>query len=42
VQTAQARIDARLAAAEALWKARVARCGAASGPLAWIFDRVAT
>jgi tetratricopeptide (TPR) repeat protein len=42
VQTPQERIDARLAAAEALWKARVARCGAASGPLAWIFDRVAT
>jgi tetratricopeptide (TPR) repeat protein len=38
----QERIDARLAAAEALWNARVARCGAASGPLAWIFDRVAT
>jgi tetratricopeptide (TPR) repeat protein len=40
--TVQERIDARLAAAEALWNARVARCGAASGPLAWIFDRVAT
>jgi tetratricopeptide (TPR) repeat protein len=40
--TVQERIDARLAAAEALWNARVARCGAVSGPLAWIFDRVAT
>jgi tetratricopeptide (TPR) repeat protein len=40
--TVQERIDARLTAAEALWNARVARCGAASGPLAWIFDRVAT
>jgi tetratricopeptide (TPR) repeat protein len=40
--TLQERIDARLAAAEALWNARVARCGAADGPLAWIFDRVAT
>jgi len=42
VPTLQDRIDARLSAAEALWNARVARCGAASGPLAWIFDRVAT
>jgi Flp pilus assembly protein TadD len=40
--TAQERIDARLAAAATLWKARVARCGAVSGPMAWIFDRVAT
>jgi hypothetical protein len=40
--TLEERIDARLAAAEALWKARVARCGATSGPLAWIFDRVAS
>jgi Flp pilus assembly protein TadD len=39
--TVQERIDARLAAAEALWNARVARCGAVDGPLAWIFDRVA-
>jgi tetratricopeptide (TPR) repeat protein len=41
-QGSQERIDERLSAAEALWKARVARCGAVSGPLAWIFDRVAT
>jgi hypothetical protein len=39
--TLQERIDARLAAAEALWDARIARCGAVDGPLAWIFDRVA-
>jgi tetratricopeptide (TPR) repeat protein len=39
--TLQERIDARLAAAEALWNARIARCGAVDGPLAWIFDRVA-
>jgi hypothetical protein len=39
--TVQERIDARLAAAEALWDARIARCGAVDGPLAWIFDRVA-
>jgi hypothetical protein len=38
--TLEERIDARLAAAEALWRARIARCGPASGPLAWIFDRV--
>ena len=37
----QDRIDTRLAAAEALWSARIARCGAVDGPLAWIFDRVA-
>lgn len=37
--TAQERVDARMSAAEALWKARVARCGPAGGPLAWIFDR---
>jgi tetratricopeptide (TPR) repeat protein len=42
VSTMEARIEARLTAAEALWNARVARCGAVSGPLAWIFDRVAT
>lgn len=40
--TVQERVDARLAAAEALWKARVERCGAVSGPMAWIFDRVAS
>jgi Flp pilus assembly protein TadD len=40
--TLQERIDARLASADALWNARVARCGPAAGPLAWIFDRVAT
>jgi Flp pilus assembly protein TadD len=35
------RINARLFAAEALWSARLARCGAVEGPMAWIFDRVA-
>jgi tetratricopeptide (TPR) repeat protein len=34
------RTDARVAAAEQLWKARVARCGASTGALAWIFDRL--
>lgn len=36
----QGRTDARLAAAEALWSARVARCGASNEALAWIFDRL--
>jgi tetratricopeptide (TPR) repeat protein len=35
-----ARTDARLMAAEALWIARRARCGASPQTLAWIFDRL--